>query len=54
MAEIIQAKDLRPGMTFLTPKGDILLVLENTFNKTAMGKGIVKCRVKNLRTGSIT
>lgn len=53
MAEIIHAKDLRPGNTF-TNKNNIYLVLENSFNKTAMREGIVKCKVKNLRTGSIT
>jgi elongation factor P len=29
-------------------------VIENSFNKTAMREGIVKCKVKNLRTGAIT
>jgi elongation factor P len=53
MAEVIHAKDLRAGMTFISGN-DIFLVLDNSFNKTAMGKGIVKCRVKNLRTGTIT
>jgi elongation factor P len=54
MSDIVQAKDLRPGNAFLNNGGNLYLVLENTFNKTAMGKGIVKCKVKNLRTGSIT
>ncbi len=53
MATIIHAKDLRPGHTFLY-KNNIYLVIENSFNKTAMREGIVKCKVKNLRTGSIT
>ncbi|AHB99773.1 elongation factor P [Mycoplasmoides gallisepticum S6] len=53
MASIIHAKDLRSGHTF-TLDGKIYLVIENSFNKTAMREGIVKCKVKNLRTGSIT
>lgn len=53
MADIIWAKDLRPGNTFLY-KGNLYQVIENSFNKTAMREGIVKCKVKNLRTGSIT
>lgn len=53
MATIFQAKELRPGHTFLY-KGNIYQVIENSFNKTAMREGIVKCKVKNLRTGSIT
>jgi elongation factor P len=44
---------LRPGNTFLF-KGNLYQVIENSFNKTAMREGIVKCKVKNLRTGSIT
>lgn len=53
MATIIHAKDLRSGHTFLY-KGSIYQVIENSFNKTAMREGIVKCKVKNLRTGAIT
>jgi elongation factor P len=53
MSEIIAAKDLRSGNTFLY-KNNLYLVIENSFNKTAMREGIVKCKVKNLRTGSIT
>lgn len=53
MAQIIHAKDLRPGHTFIY-KNNLYLVLENSFNKTAMREGIVKCKVKNLRTQSIT
>lgn len=53
MAEIIWAKDLRPGNTFFFNK-QLFLVIENSFNKTAMREGIVKCKVKNLRTGAIT
>lgn len=53
MAEMIHAKDLRAGHTIIWNK-DLYLVLDNTFNKTAMRSGIVKCKVKNLRTGAIT
>lgn len=53
MSQIIHAKDLRRGNTILY-KNNILLVLENSFNKTAMREGIVKCKVKNLRTQAIT
>lgn len=53
MATIIAAKDLRAGHTIFYNNG-IYLVLNNSFNKTAMREGIVKCKVKNLRTGSIT
>lgn len=53
MSQIIHAKDLRPGNTFLY-KNNLYLVIENSFNKTAMRQGIVKCKVKNLRTQSIT
>jgi len=53
MAIIINAKDLRPGHTFLY-KNNIYLVLENSFNKTAMREGIVKCKVKNLKSSTIT
>ena len=53
MATIFQAKELRPGHTFIY-KGNLFQVIENSFNKTAMREGIVKCKVKNLRTGAIT
>lgn len=53
MANIIPAKDLRSGNAFFY-KGNLYQVIENSFNKTAMREGIVKCKVKNLRTGSIT
>ncbi len=53
MADIINARDLRAGNCF-NFKGNLYLVIENSFNKTAMREGIVKCKVKNLRTGAIT
>lgn len=53
MSDIVNAKDLRPGNTFIY-KNNLYIVIENSFNKTAMREGIVKCKVKNLRTQSIT
>lgn len=53
MAQIIQAKDLRSGHTFIY-KNNLYIVIDNSFNKTAMREGIVKCKVKNLRTQAIT
>lgn len=53
MSQIIHAKDLRRGNTIIY-KNNLYLVLDNSFNKTAMREGIVKCKVKNLRTNSIT
>ncbi|GMO13607.1 MAG: elongation factor P [Mycoplasmoidaceae bacterium] len=53
MAEIIHAKDIRPGMTFLD-KGNIYLVIENTFNKTCQAKAVIKVRVRNLRKGGVS
>jgi len=50
--DLIYAKDLRPGMTFLD-KDSIFLVLENTFNKTSMAKAVIKVRCKNLRKGGV-
>ena len=35
-------------------KNNIFLVVENSFNKTAVRQRIVKCKVKNLRKQSIT
>ncbi|WP_027119987.1 elongation factor P [[Mycoplasma] testudinis] len=53
MANIIAPNDLRAGHTIFF-NNSIYLVLGNSFNKTAMRKAIVKCKVKNLRTGAIT
>lgn len=52
MSEIVHAKDLRPGNTFVDD-GNLYEVLEITFNKTAMRAGLVKNKIKNLRTGTI-
>ena len=48
MSQIIHAKDLRPGNTFIY-KNNLYLVIENSFNKTAMREGIVKCKVKRIK-----
>lgn len=53
MGNIIAPNDLRAGHTIFF-NNSIYLVISNSFNKTAMRKAIVKCKVKNLRTGSIT
>lgn len=50
--ELIHAKDLRPGMTYLD-NGNIFLVIENTFNKTCMAKAVIKVKVRNLRIGGV-
>ncbi|MBP5301327.1 MAG: elongation factor P [Bacilli bacterium] len=44
---------VRPG-TYFEDKGEIFVVLDNSLNKTAMRKMVVKIKVKNLRIGSIT
>lgn len=51
---MIQVTDLSPNRTFEDDKGDIYVVLDILLNKTAMAKMVVKAKVKNLRTGSIT
>lgn len=53
MSEIVNARDLRAGNVFIY-HNNLYQVIEHSFNKTAMRQGIVKCKVKNLRTGSIT
>ncbi|MDQ0514141.1 elongation factor P [Mycoplasmoides fastidiosum] len=52
MANFIPAKDLRSGHTIVW-KNDLYQVLDHSFNKTAMRGGIVKCKIKNLKTGAI-
>lgn len=50
---MIISNDLKPGMT-IQQGNDIFVVLESSHNKTAMRQMIVKAKVKNLRSGSIT
>lgn len=53
MSDIVHAIDLRRGQTIIW-KNELYLVLDHSFNKTAMRSGIVKCKVKNVQNGSIT
>lgn len=50
---MIQVNDLKPGISFGYEK-NIYVVLDIQHNKTAMRQMIVKTKVKNLRSGSIT
>lgn len=50
---MIQVNDLRPGISF-GYENNIYTVLDILHNKTAMRQMIVKTKVKNLRTGSVT
>ncbi len=50
---MILVNDFRPGITFLY-EGNIYIVVDTQQNKTAMRQMIVKTKVKNLRSGSIT
>ncbi|AFO52299.1 elongation factor P [Candidatus Mycoplasma haematolamae str. Purdue] len=50
--KMLEARELRAGQTILW-KGVPHLVLDHSFNKTAMRGGIVKCKLKNLYTHSI-
>jgi len=49
---MINANDLKPGMTFLY-EDNIYTVLDISHNKTAMRQMIVKAKARNLRTGTI-
>lgn len=53
MANYIHAKDLRAGHSIIF-NNELYLVLDHSFNKTAMRGGIVKCKIKNYQTGAIT
>lgn len=50
---MILVNDFRPGITF-EYEGNIFIVVETQHNKTAMRQMIVKTKVRNLRSGSIT
>ncbi|RAO94830.1 translation elongation factor P [Mycoplasma wenyonii] len=52
MSTMLEARELRAGQTILY-KGEPHLVLDHSFNKTAMRGGIVKCKLKNLYTKAI-
>ncbi|KMZ96272.1 hypothetical protein PVNG_02410 [Plasmodium vivax North Korean] len=49
---MIEARELRSGQTILL-RGIPHMVLDHSFNKTAMRGGIVKCKLKNLLNKSI-
>lgn len=49
---MIQVGDLKPGVSFAHEK-EIYSVLDIQHNKTAMRGMIIKCKVKNLRSGVI-
>lgn len=50
---MISVNDLGPGQSF-GYEGNIYLVLDTMHNKTAMRKMVIKLKVKNMRSGSIT
>ncbi len=50
---MIIVNDLRPGVT-IQQDNNIFVVIDASHNKTAMRQMIVKAKVKNLRTGTIT
>lgn len=50
---MIIVNELRPGITFQY-ENNIFSVIEASHNKTAMRQMIVKAKVRNLRTGTIT
>jgi len=53
MSNIIISNNLNPGKVF-TQDGKLYQVLEQHCNKTAMRKMVVKAKVKDLRSGTIT
>ncbi len=50
---MIIVNDFKPGLTF-EYEGNIYIVLDASHNKTAMRQMIIKAKVKNLRTKTIT
>jgi len=50
---MINVTELRPGNYFVH-ENNLLLVLDIALNKTAMRKMVVKLKVKNMRSGSVT
>jgi len=53
MSNIIISNNLNPGKVF-TQNGNLYQVIEQHCNKTAMRKMVVKAKVKDLRSGTIT
>lgn len=50
---MIQSNDLRAGMSIIY-EGNLVLVLSTSQNKTAQRQMIIKAKVRNMRTGSVT
>lgn len=50
---MITSNDLRSGMS-IQQDGNLYIVLDKSNNKTAMRQMIIKVKVKNMRTGSVT
>lgn len=52
MAEQINVNEFKPGITFVY-NGDAYMVLDSEHSKSGRGQAHVKCKVKNLLSGSI-
>ncbi len=51
MAEQINVNEFKPGITFIH-NNDVCMVLESSHSKSGRGQAHVKCKIKNLFTGS--
>ncbi len=51
MAEQINVNEFKPGITFIH-NGDVCMVLESSHSKSGRGQAHVKCKIKNMITGS--
>lgn len=49
---MIDASKLRAGMTFITPDGKLLRVLEASHHKPGKGNTIMRMKLRDVRTGS--
>jgi len=52
MAEQINVNEFKPGVTFLKDN-DLYIVLESSHSKSGRGQAHVKCKAKNLFTGTV-
>ena len=52
MAIQINVNEFKPGVTFLKDK-NVFIVLESSHSKSGRGQAHVKCKVKNLFTGTV-
>ncbi len=50
---MISSNDLRSGMSILH-EGNLYVVIDTSHNKTAQRQMIIKAKVRNMRTGSVT